>query len=97
MALKSEKYTKQKIEARRLTTMTVLAAIMVVFGIVLVGVSFFVPPMGEIHPTVLTAFGEGLTFSGSLLGMDTNYQFKVFRQRYKGKAENNPEEEQIQE
>ncbi len=89
--------TSTKIEVRRLTTMTVLAAIMVVFGIVLVGVSFVLPPSGEIHPTVLTAFGEALTFSGSLLGIENNYKFKVFRERHSRDAENIQEEEELQE
>lgn len=88
--------------------MTVLAVLMVVFGIILVGVSFFVPPMGEIHPSVLTAFGEALTFSGGLLGIDTNYKFKVFREkneryddryddRSEGLYEHDIEDEQVQE
>ena len=92
MAKKND--TSAKIEARRLTTMVVLAAVMVVFGIILVGVSFFIPPMGQIHPTVLTAFGEGLTFSGSLLGIDSNYKYKVYRTRHE---ENIQEEEEQQE
>jgi hypothetical protein len=37
---------------------------------------FLCPPLGEIHPTILTAFGEVLTFSGALLGMDYKYRSK---------------------
>ena len=76
-----KRHIRYTVEERKLTTMTVLAVIMVLFGIVLVGVSFFLPPSGQIHPSVLTAFGEALTFSGGLLGIDTNYKFKVFREK----------------
>ena len=31
--------------------------------------------MGVIDPMVLTAFGEILTFSGALLGMDYHYRY----------------------
>ena len=36
----------------------------------LIGAAFFVPPMGVIDPTVLTAFGEILTFAGAVIGVD---------------------------
>lgn len=51
-----------------------IAFIVVVFGIVLITAAFIAPPMGEISPTVLTAFGEALTFSGALLGIDYAYR-----------------------
>lgn len=51
----------------------ILAAALTVFGVVLLMTSFTVPPMGYIDPTVLTAFGEILTFSGSLIGIDYHY------------------------
>lgn len=78
---RKKRHIRYTVEERKLTTMTVLAVVMVLFGIVLVGVSFFLPPSGQIHPSVLTAFGEALTFSGGLLGIDTNYKFKVFREK----------------
>ena len=31
------------------------------------------PPMGIIHPSVLAAFGEILTFAGALMGLDYKY------------------------
>lgn len=78
---RKKRHIRYTFEEKKLTTMTVLAVIMVVFGIILIGTSFFLPPSGEIHPTVLTAFGEMLTFAGSLLGIDCNYRFKVFREK----------------
>lgn len=53
-----------------------LAVVLAVFGMVLITVAFWVPPTGVIDPTVLTAFGEILTFCGSLLGIDYHYRYK---------------------
>lgn len=44
------------------------------FGIALIITAFFVPPMGTIDPTVLTAYGETLTFAGALVGIDYHYR-----------------------
>lgn len=49
---------------------------MVAFGLALLTVSFLVPPLGTIDPSVLAAFGEILTFSGSVIGMDSHYRYK---------------------
>jgi len=53
-----------------------LAVVMTVFGCILITVSFFVEPQGEIHPTVLAAFGEILTFAGTVMGIDYKYKSK---------------------
>ena len=34
------------------------------------------PPSGEIHNSVLVAFGEILTFAGALFGIDYHYKYK---------------------
>ncbi len=52
----------------------VLAISMASFGAILILTAFIVPPVGVIDPTVLTAFGEILTFSGSLIGIDYKYR-----------------------
>lgn len=49
---------------------------MTIFGCVIITVSFFVEPKGEIHPTVLAAFGEILTFAGTVMGIDYKYKSK---------------------
>ena len=53
-----------------------LAVLLVCFGVVLITVAFIAPPLGVIDPTVLTAFGEILTFAGSLIGIDYHYRYK---------------------
>lgn len=58
-------------------TIQLLAAIaLIFFGALLVTAGFCTEPVGEIHPSVLTAFGEALTFSGSVIGIDYSYKKK---------------------
>ena len=49
---------------------------MSLFGCGMIIAAFIVPPTGEIHPSVLTAFGEILTFAGAVMGIDYNYRSK---------------------
>ena len=53
-----------------------LAVSLCVFGCVLLACGFIAPPLAEIHHSVLIAFGEILTFSGSLIGIDYKYRYK---------------------
>ena len=53
-----------------------LAVLLVCFGVLLITAAFFVPPMGAIDPTVLTAFGEILTFAGAVIGIDYKHRIK---------------------
>ena len=53
-----------------------LSVTLCIFGCTMLTAGFLCPPLGEIHPTILTAFGEVLTFSGALLGMDYKYRSK---------------------
>lgn len=53
-----------------------LAVMLVIFGVVLISAAFFVPPTGVIDPTVLTAFGEILTFAGAIIGIDYHHRVK---------------------
>ena len=50
------------------------ALVLTFFGVVLIGMAFWVPTVGTIHPSVLTAFGEILTFAGTILGIDYKYR-----------------------
>lgn len=43
-------------------------------GLLIAG--FVLPPSGEIHNSVLIAFGEILTFAGALFGIDYHYKYK---------------------
>ena len=54
----------------------IIATAMCAFGCALLACGFVCPPAGEIHHSVLIAFGEILTFSGSLIGIDYHYRYK---------------------
>ena len=45
-------------------------------GVVLLTLAFYAPPVGEIHSSILVAYGETLTFAGSLLGIDYHYRYR---------------------
>ena len=52
------------------------AVFLILVGCGLLIAGFIVTPMGEIHSSVLIAFGEILTFAGTLLGIDYRYKYK---------------------
>ena len=54
----------------------ILAVALCTFGCIMLVAGFVTPPMGEIHHSLLIAFGEILTFSGSLIGIDYHYRYK---------------------
>ena len=70
--------TKSKAD-RRLTIQLILAVSIAVFGCLMIVAAFIVPPTGEIHPSVLTALGEMLTFAGAVMGID--YRYKWFNHK----------------
>ena len=53
-----------------------LSVVLCVFGCLMLTAGFIAPPLAEIHHSVLIAFGEILTFSGSLIGIDYKYRYK---------------------
>ena len=55
------------------------AAILAFGGLVLLFVGTFISPAGEIHDSLLVAFGEVATFAGSLFGIDYYYKQKGSR------------------
>ena len=52
----------------------IIAAIVVLSGIALLFVGVKCDPAGQIHETVLVAFGEAATFAGSIIGIDYHYK-----------------------
>ena len=65
-------------EKLKLNIQLAIAVIVFLTGIGLLIAGFILPPPGEIHDSVLVAFGEACTFSGSLIGIDYRYKFKVY-------------------
>ena len=71
----------------RLTIQLLLGVVLAVVGIALIWTGLFLHPVGEIHPSVLTAVGESFTFAGALIGVDYSYKYKRFKVEYDGKEE----------
>lgn len=68
----------EKIKVTKLKWMIISAVVLVFTGIVLIMIGIWCPPIGEIHPSLLTALGEIFSFSGCLFGINANYRFKTF-------------------
>lgn len=54
-----------------------LAILSMAAGFTLLFLNMYLPPRGEIHESVLTAFGIILIFVGSLLGLEMKYAFEL--------------------
>lgn len=59
---------------RRLRHQLRSAVFLVFVGAALLVAGFVVSPVGEIHSSVLVAFGEVLTFVGAVFGIDYRYR-----------------------
>lgn len=64
----------------KMTIQLWLGIALAVVGVALLWTGLFIAPVGEIHPSVLTALGEVFTFSGALIGID--YSYKVHSIKY---------------
>ena len=53
------------------------AAILAIIGMVLLFCGLYIAPQGEIHETILVAFGEVATFAGAIIGIDYRYKRKT--------------------
>ena len=54
----------------------VAAFILSIGGLILLFCGVFIDPQGEIHTSLLVAFGETCTFAGALFGIDYIYKTK---------------------
>ena len=66
---------------KKLTVQLAVAVFLTVSGMVLIFSGFWVSPRGEIHNSVLVAFGEVSTFAGPLFGVDYRYQVRIFKKK----------------
>ena len=63
----------------RLNIQLITAAILSLGGLILLFCGVYIDPQGEIHESLLVAFGEVATFSGALMGIDYTYKKKSSR------------------
>lgn len=79
-------------ELNRLNIQMALGGLLIVAGLTLIFLGLFIPPKGEIHNSILIAFGEMSTFAGALIGVDYHYRYKAFdRTRARTKADREDE------
>ena len=81
----------------KMTIQLWLGIFLAVIGVALLWTGMFLPPIGEIHPSVLTALGEVFTFSGALIGIDYSYKFKTIKYLTEKDKEEMPKEEDEEE
>ena len=55
----------------------IIAAALTLAGIGLLYLGTLLAPQGEIHETILVAFGEVATFAGAIIGIDYRYKRKT--------------------
>ena len=65
----------------------IIAAVLTFAGIGLLYLGTLLAPQGEIHETILVAFGEVATFAGAIIGIDYRY-----KNHYKNDNSNPPTE-----
>ena len=58
----------------------VISALLVIVGCGLLIAGFCVPPIGIIDSSILIAFGEILTFVGTIFGIERSYKYKALKQ-----------------
>ena len=54
----------------------ITAAILSIGGLILLFCGVYIEPAGQIHESLLIAFGEVATFSGALMGIDYTYKYR---------------------
>ena len=54
----------------------ITATVLSIGGLILLFCGVFIDPQGEIHSSLLVAFGETATFAGALFGIDYVYKRK---------------------
>ena len=52
----------------------ITADVLSIGGLVLLFCGVYIDPQGQIHETLLAAFGETATFAGALFGIDYTYR-----------------------
>ena len=68
----------KSLNSKRITLQYICSVLVLLSGLVLIFMSFFAPPKGAIDPSVLTAFGEALSFVGAVWGIATSSHRKMY-------------------
>ena len=60
----------------KLSIQLLTAALLSIGGPIMLFCGVFIDPQGQVHESLLVAFGEVATFSGALMGIDYVYKKK---------------------
>jgi hypothetical protein len=60
----------------KLTIQLLTAALLSIGGLIMLYCGVFIDPQGQVHESLLVAFGEIATFAGALMGIDYVYKKK---------------------
>lgn len=72
-------FSKRMTKEQKTSYQFITGIIVTLIGLILLFCGLFIPPMGIIDWSVLTAFGEIATFSGCLIGIDYTYKIKELK------------------
>ena len=70
---------------KNLNLQLITAFVLAFGGLVMLFCGIYISPLGEIHESLLVAFGEIATFSGALMGIDYTYKNKYRHDNHKPK------------
>ena len=68
--------TNDKNMKDKLTIQLLTAALLSIGGLIMLYCGVFIDPQGQVHESLLVAFGEIATFAGALMGIDYVYKKK---------------------
>jgi hypothetical protein len=60
----------------KLSIQLLTAALLSIGGLIMLFCGVFIDPQGQVHESLLVAFGEIATFAGALMGIDYVYKKK---------------------
>ena len=73
---KNEESAEKNRMIMKLNIQLFTAAVLSIGGLVLLFCGVYIDPQGQIHESLLVGFGEVVTFSGALFGIDYVYKQK---------------------
>ena len=73
---KSSNFAPSSEKTMRIELQLIAAFVLSIGGLILLFCGVFIDPQGQIHESLLVAFGETATFAGALFGIDYVYKKK---------------------
>ena len=77
----------------KLTIQLITACLVTLGGMILLFWGCSIDPEGQIHDSLLIAFGEAMTFAGALFGVDYTYKYRIWNRKPQNKDSQTTKEE----